>query len=741
MIVDSIKKIFGQIKLKSLATLIPVIIFSILLFVEINRSLENISVPLFKAGNLGLLAAERRQALEWLSRHSPRNSVIIADQFDGNYIVLFARRPVVSSSKVYPSEANEVSRRYIDIAKFFFATDELEALKIAEKYNANYVFVGTGFSYSKNCKLANSCHFISSGELTPVGKKMTLIGRFLGRERFENFELVWDSPSFSIYRILNKKTERNPCHLNDSEKYIALSVIRGAPDSFGRECSVALSAYRDGKRFGPVFVSKIPLGQALRQAAEKIFDEFGKDVRVQVAIWSEEELVERDIQKFLESTFDLTKVLIMEHQGRRAIFLPEEFNLREIRSNEEVLEMLCSILDKESGCWRNKTKIFVAPVMIFAEDAKAGIIKISGTLPIPSEVEKFDEKVFRNRLILARNWIWSMRTQEGNFRNEINPHNPKLTPENTRLATLHGAAETWWLLEFHRAFEDLPDIIPFAKKQSDRFENLIYSGQQQRTAFLIYAGLENLSLWRITKDRLYLDRALHYANILRHLFIDNANLASSFIIKDGAPQIVSSKSAGTIANNSGLYFMAEVLVEKEDPRLRESILKFSEALKSNFRKNRILDPGISIVWESWLVNAFSSVAKVTENREDAEFALEVANWILDHQSYDEYLHLRGAFRALAATSGVGKITEALVDAANLAKRIGEDPKPYFNGFYEAMRWLMSVQYSNDSYFLSDINKQEMLGALRSGPTDITAEIDNAGHMVIAGAWYYLFNNQ
>lgn len=715
--------------------------FAISIFVEINRSLDDVRPPIFRSGESGIVSQERIQALRWLSRHSPENSVVMADQFDGNYIVALANRRAVSSSKVYPSEAAEVSARYTDISRFFFSTDEESALAIAARYDAEYVFVTTEFSYSKNCKLAHACQFVASGELTPVGRKMTMIGKFLSREPLAHFELVWDSPHFSIFRIKNDRTPRNLCRLTAEEQAAALNIARGAPDTLGRECAVSASAYRNGERFGPVAVTDMPLGEGIRRAAREVLAAAGRAALLQLSVWSEEELVRRDLNAFRDRSFDVTKVLVMEREGKRAIFLPAEFNLRIWVSNTEILDTLCGQLEFSSDCWRTNTKIFVAPVMTFVEDGKGGVREVSGTLPITSDAEAFRDEVFRERLIAARDWIWRMRTATGDFRNEIDPHHPALTPEDTRLASLHGAAETWWLLEFHRAVPDLPDAVPFAKMQSDRFEHLINSGKEERTAFLIYAGLENLSLWRITHESRYLVRAQRYAEIVRQLFVDGANLAWSFRMRGGAPEIVAKKSVGTIGNNSGLYFFAEVLQERENPELRNAMEGFAASLKYNFRKNRILDPDISIVWESWLVNAFASVAEVTKRRSDAEFALEVANWVLDYQSRDLYPHLRGAFRGRAATSGVGKITEALIEAAVLAERLGEDPAPYLEGFREAMRWLMSVQYTDESYFLAREPRREMWGALRSGLTDITAEIDNAGHMVIAGAWYLMANAQ
>jgi glycosyltransferase involved in cell wall biosynthesis len=710
---------------------LPAVILAALLAVEINRSFEDVKPPIFRAGESGITSAERLAAMEWLKNNSPQDAVVIADQFDGNYIVALANRRVVSSSKVYPQEADEVSKRYTDIAKFFFSQDENRALEIAKRYGVDYVFVGPDFSYSKNCKLADACHFVSSGELTPVGRRKTLIGKMLARERLENFELLWDSPMFSIFRILNSRTFRNPCRLTPEERLAALKIARGAPDILGRRCSVALSGYNDFKHFGPVIIRNQPLGEALKKAGSEILLEAGSDVRLEIAVWQESEFVRRSVKDILEKPFDVTKVLALGS----TVFLPTEFNLRRFGSNEEVLNAICEKAGLGADCWRRNAKIYLAPVDIFAEDGKGGILTVSGNLQIPSEIMEFDDSVFRQRLVLARDWIWRMRTRSGDFRNEIDPHNPGYNKDNTRLASLHGAAETWWLLEFYRALPDLPQVVAFGRAQSDRFDRLINSGHEERTAFLIYAGLENLSLWRITSEPLYLERAQKYANILRQLFIDEANLARSFRISEGLPQIVSKESIGTIGNNSGLYFLAETLREKAIPVLYDAMLKFASALKDNFRKNRILDSDISIVWESWLVNAFSSVSKVTENRQDALFALEVANWILDYQSRDIYLHLRGAFKNRAATSGVGKITEALIDAAWLAQKISEDPEPYLKGFEEAMRWLMSMQYTDASYFLSAKNRLEMRGALRSGLTDIKAEIDNAGHMVIAGAWY------
>jgi glycosyltransferase involved in cell wall biosynthesis len=715
--------------------LLSLVLLTILFIVAIDSSFREVSPPMFRAGDLGVVAEERLAAMEWLKNNSPQDAVVIADQFDGNYIVALANRRVVSSSKVYPSEANEVSSRYTDIAKFFFSQDEDQALEIAKKYGVDYVFVAYDFSYSKNCKLADACHFVSGGELTSVGKKMTLIGKFLNREPLAHFELVWDSPSFSIFRILNNRTFRNPCRLKTEEASVAFRIARALAGELKERCSIALSLYRNGRRLQRVFLSDKSMGDAIREFSQKLPVKIDSTIQLQFSVWQEDELVRRDIKRWLKQPLDTTKVLVMRRDNKTAIFLPEDLNLKLFSSNEEILNQLCEELGFENRCWQSNAKIFEAPVTVFLEDENGKVLTVSGPLPITSEVEKFDPIVFRKRLLLARDWIWRMHTRSGDFRNEIDPHNPEYNKDNTRLASLHGAAETWWLLEFYRAIPDLPQVVAFGRAQSDRFDRLINSGNEEQTAFLIYAGLENLSLWRITSEPLYLERAQKYANILRQLFIDEANLARSFRIREGLPQIVSKKSIGTIGNNSGLYFLAETLREKEIPVLRDAMLKFARALKDNFQKNRILDPDISIVWESWLVNAFSSVSAVTGNRQDALFALEVANWILDYQSRDIYPHLRGAFKNRAATSGVGKITEALIDAAWLAEKIGEDPKPYLKGFEEAMRWLMSVQYTDSSYFLSAKNRLEMRGALRSRLTDIKAEIDNAGHMVIAGAWY------
>ncbi len=151
------------------------------------------------AGKLKVFDRGRLDAMDWLRQNTPPDSTVMAEQFDGNWIIAFARRRVVSSSKVYPSEAAEVARRYRDISQFFFATSGDTAKEIIDRYGVDYVYISTRFPLT-HCRHSSSCRFVLNDRLTPEGHDQTVIGGLLRGSPSILFELVWAGGGHRIYR-------------------------------------------------------------------------------------------------------------------------------------------------------------------------------------------------------------------------------------------------------------------------------------------------------------------------------------------------------------------------------------------------------------------------------------------------------------------------------------------------------------------------------------------------------------
>jgi len=150
---------------------------------------------------------EMIDVLNWLKNASRPDDIVLSEWTQGHQIVTLANRRVVTSSKVYPSEAQEVSNRYKDLARFFFASSEDEAKKILEKYNVSWIFVKKKFD-NFICRYINAC-----SNLKP------LISRILNDENLGIIYKAYESPNFLIYRV------------GDGEKFGLVNLYSGVFDS------------------------------------------------------------------------------------------------------------------------------------------------------------------------------------------------------------------------------------------------------------------------------------------------------------------------------------------------------------------------------------------------------------------------------------------------------------------------------------------------------------------------------
>ena len=158
----------------------------IFVFLAYSLYLCNFSIERHKHWTGGKYGPNFFRAMFWLEANSNHTDVVLADWELGAQIVAHIRRPVIATSKVYPSEAREVGERYIDVrTKFFKAPNEVAALKIIRKYQVKYVL------FNKQRTSA----------------KQAWLWRMKQKGRMEYFDLVYDSHGFMIYKVRNAPSQ------------------------------------------------------------------------------------------------------------------------------------------------------------------------------------------------------------------------------------------------------------------------------------------------------------------------------------------------------------------------------------------------------------------------------------------------------------------------------------------------------------------------------------------------------
>jgi asparagine N-glycosylation enzyme membrane subunit Stt3 len=136
---------------------------------------------------------EYTNTLRWLKNNSRPDAVVLAEWTEGHQVVALADRRVITSSKVYPSEAAEVASRYQDLSTFFFTSDENRAEDILYKYGASYVFLRKKFDYKSTCKTKLLCRGTN-----------TMLAKMLGKKPLKYLEKIYESKNFLIYFVTPK---------------------------------------------------------------------------------------------------------------------------------------------------------------------------------------------------------------------------------------------------------------------------------------------------------------------------------------------------------------------------------------------------------------------------------------------------------------------------------------------------------------------------------------------------------
>ena len=146
----------------------------------------------------------------------------------------------------------------------------------------------------------------------------------------------------------------------------------------------------------------------------------------------------------------------------------------------------------------------------------------------------------------------------------------------------------------------------------------------------------------------------------------------------------------------------------------------------------------------WHTQACASMFEQTGRREYADFALEISDWLLPMQQWDEPADLpadlQGRFYnprhpefGPPHAASTGAYLEGLADALALAHRIGDRTRAdaYQRVIARGLRSLRQLQFRDwrDAFYVSKPHR--VMGALRTEAYDNTIRVDSAAHALAA----------
>jgi len=742
-----------QNSVKSQWRWIAFIIFLGLLIITFYQSVEKINIGFIQRQQF--LSQELGTALRWLKENSEPDAIIMAHWFRGNQIIAFANRRVVATTKVYPSEAMEVAKRYRDIASFFLNESEEDAKAIAERYGASYVFMDKSFQAGL-CKAINRCEYATSNRraLNSVGLARTIAGRMSQGGELRHFHKVWDSPRFIIYKITDKYVG-----LSLEEKQMAVKIAREVISSllleghkrdpadfysqlqqkkmikFFEPRNVDVTIWNDGH----VRASRIGVGGSLidnlvKAASDATHDSRFfplekaelKDMRIEVIVFNND-YAPLTADMITANRVDPLKGYRLTHEGRATYFLPEIFVVSRRENWQTLLTGLCRKAGLAKNCYRtNPLEVF--DVEDFIENVThSGIIELSG--PISVLGENFSQELLEKRMRLAARWLLAIQKSDGRFVFKIDPITgaESQAPDLPRNA-LAGQA----LVEAYNASGD-GRYLAAAEKNATYLKNALQEMQQRDKQFkpslpyLTFGLLQNLALFQATRDPTFRIEAENLADALWSRLENNGSFGGS-----------------KIADYQTFFALVQFAKSTNDYQHLDKLTKLSGAYKQRFRQDRILkNNSQSLAVNAWLVNGFKSLYDLTRNQDDADFVFEVASWLADYRFTYGPAAKAGAFfnkpnDRHIYTRGTGKVAEAMVDAYLLAAELKQQylAEYYQATFAKALNWLMSMQLTEDSaYFVSRKNAFATIGGLRHDLLDFQLWNDSAAHFILAAANY------
>jgi len=701
-------------------------------------------------------------AFEWLRHNSQPNKVVITEWTQGHQVVNIAGRPVIATTKVYPSEAKEATQRYQDLARFFIAPDEKTALDIASKYGARYVFLRKKFDLASTFKKIPAVEkqkVIINNELSRYGLNNTMLGKMLQRYKGDNFKLVFESRNFLIYKI----TDKDDGLLLSDKKY-AIKLARDAlfnylnfgkkitadknkiPKKLLEKKQVDVTIWKDGNLRGSHVVLGENIAQSIIEAAiyaadDPRFKNLGAEelnsAVIEVFIFGEKIPLAKP---FLENQDFLgNKGFFLKGQGGSGYFLPSVL-IRSRYTLETFLDRLCQ--EKANlplRCWQDeKTEIYVFDVEDFIEDKETGgILDLARTTAVAQSDVSAEE--LKKSVIMAAEWLVKMQQSDGYFTIYFKPF------ERTNEADedlLRNAAAIWSLFEAYQKFGQSAFLNSALLGLDYLHKNSVFSGQGKNlgiketsalpTGTLNFSLLSLLDAYKTLRSPIYLEEAKKTGDFL--LGLQNAN--GSFKSHYGGG--IKVEKNDDIYDNQAIFALVKLFRYSQDGKYLEAAKRAFDFQKTNFQEKRQFDKEQSIAVYAWLVNASRELYEIDKDENTAKFGIEVADWLMDYQRFYGPKVEIGAFQNTTKskyvyTAGTAKAAEALADAFYLARNTGLATDKYLISFKNAIRWLSQMQYSEkDSYYLSTDVYNKIKGGFKTDYLNRDARIDYASHYLLAG---------
>jgi hypothetical protein len=179
--------------------------------------------------------------------------------------------------------------------------------------------------------------------------------------------------------------------------------------------------------------------------------------------------------------------------------------------------------------------------------------------------------------------------------------------------------------------------------------------------------------------------------------------------------------------------------ETRDPRLLERFMKSMRYYREWHRKQR------NPAFIPWHVQAYHKVHRITEDQELADFIFEMSDWLLGMSQWHHnalYADTLGRFHdpdnpqyGPPHASATGVYLEGLIDAFELARRLGHDERRerYRLAIVRGLRSVeqLTLRDDLDMFYLPVEEREAMRGGVRNTVYDNVVRIDNVQHNQMA----------
>ncbi|TSC61482.1 MAG: glycosyl transferase [Parcubacteria group bacterium Gr01-1014_48] len=735
------------------------------------------SVDVFDNASRNSENMELEAALAWLKKNSDDDAIVLTQRVLGHQVVAFAGRPVVLTTKVYPTEFQESARRYKDIGQFFFAEDEAQALRIANTYDVSYVFIGKRFS-GDFCKGIMRCDLVlDKSKLAPWAYSTTMVGRMIQGAHFAHFQKIWDSSRFVIYKITDvrqgmsaeakkvavtivRRTLESLLYDNkkiDPKTFYPLLDSQGVREVFLQPRGVDITLWDSDRnlRASRIETRGRFLENIIAAAVQSMHDprlppflmEELSGVRIEITVFKN---TEAPLDQYFMSFDQMhpAKAYVLEYNGAKTIYVPAIFNNGRFETLDDIINNLCRKAKLEKQCYNSsfvKFSTFDVEDFIESSDRQA-IYDLSG--PLLVDPKNFNETQLRRRLVAAGEWLLRNQRSDGRYvfvRDALTG----ITVEGMQLGreafveqalvslyTLTG--DRRYLISAERNRRMLREYIAFSKKH--------FSDDAAITHYFVFSIFADLEFFNATKEKQYLEDARANAELVRAQKNDSGNFP---LLRFSSLETEAGATPSSMLNFQALTALAAVANRVNvNQKYREDIEHLADMYRLQFRTERAKEePQMSLAAHAWLANAFTELYKLTKEEQYLDFVFEVSDWLIYFQkSGDPYIE--GSFwnsphplyPFLMSPRGSGKVAEGLVDGYGSALMINDVRRMdiYTEALEATFLWLMRMQITPENNFWgSEAHPDLVLGGFRHDLFNHEEWNDSNSHFILAGSRFLL----